>query len=96
LPSFGSAAKFFALFEVMVGRQADGGSNAAQLTDSIFWGTTEEAWMRGPNTVAAIVNALRQVHGDDIARVMLNDGLSLAVLIDALLRSPVKTATRSN
>ena len=34
--------------------------------------------------------ALRQVHGDDIARVMLNDGLSLAALIDAVLRSPLK------
>jgi len=46
--------------------------------------------MRDPNTVAAIVNALRQVHGDELARVMLNDGLSLAVLIDALLCSPLK------
>jgi hypothetical protein len=46
--------------------------------------------MRDPNTVAAIVNALRQVHGDDLARVMLNDGLSLAALIDALSRSPLK------
>ena len=46
--------------------------------------------MRDPNTVAAIVNALRQVHGDDRARLMLNDGLSLAALIDALLRSPLK------
>ena len=46
--------------------------------------------MRDPNTVAAIMNVLRQVHGDDLARLMLNDGLSLAVLIDALLRSPLK------
>jgi hypothetical protein len=46
--------------------------------------------MRDPNTVAAIVNVLRQVHGDDLARVMLNDGLSLAALIDALLCSPLK------
>ena len=46
--------------------------------------------MRDPNAVAAIVNALRQVHGDDLARVMLNDGFSLAALIDALLRSPLK------
>jgi hypothetical protein len=46
--------------------------------------------MRDPNTVAAIVNVLRQVHGDDLARVMLNDGLSLAALIDALSRSPLK------
>ena len=41
---------------------------------------TKEAGMRDPNTVAGIVSALRQVHGDDIARVMLNDGLSLAAL----------------
>ena len=46
--------------------------------------------MRDPNTVAVIVNALRQVHGDDLARVMLNDGLSLDALIDALLCSPLK------
>ena len=46
--------------------------------------------MRDPNIVAAIVNVLRQVHGDDLARVMLNDGFSLAILIDALLRSPLK------
>jgi hypothetical protein len=26
--------------------------------------------MRDPNNVAAIVNALRQVHGDDIARII--------------------------
>ena len=43
--------------------------------------------MRDPDTVAAIVNVLRQVHGDDLARVMLNDGVSLAVLFDALLRA---------
>jgi hypothetical protein len=57
--------------------------------------------MRDPNTVAAIVNALRQVHGDDIARVMMNDGSSLAALIDALLcssltnRDAVKLITRA-
>ena len=49
-----------------------------------------DAWMRDPNTVAGIVNALRQVHGDYIARTMLNDGVSLAALIDALLRSSLK------
>jgi hypothetical protein len=32
--------------------------------------------MRDPNTVAAIIEALRQAYGDDIARVMLNDGVS--------------------
>ena len=46
--------------------------------------------MRDPNTVAAIVNVLRQVHGDDLARVMLNDGLSLDALIDALFCLPLK------
>jgi hypothetical protein len=50
--------------------------------------------MRDPNTVAAIVNALRHVHGDDLARVMLNDGFSLAILIDALLLSPLKKSRR--
>ena len=47
--------------------------------------------MRDPSTVAMIVNVLRQAHDDDLARVMLNDGFSLAILIDALLRSPLKT-----
>jgi hypothetical protein len=45
--------------------------------------------MRDPETVAEIVNALRQVHGDGITRLLLNDGLSLAALIDALLRAPL-------
>src|SRR6187399_477879 len=40
-------------------------------------GSLGEAGMRDPKTVAAIVNVLRQAYGDDIARVMLNDGLSL-------------------
>ncbi len=35
--------------------------------------------MQDPNSIAAIVSALRQVHGDDLARVMLNDGFSLAI-----------------
>ena len=57
--------------------------------------------MRDPDTVAEIVAALRQVHGDDVARVLLNNGLSLAALIDALLRSSlrnpdaIKLATRA-
>jgi hypothetical protein len=45
--------------------------------------------MRDPNTVE-IIDALSQFHGDDLARVMLNDGLSLAALIDVLLISPLK------
>src|ERR1700682_769857 len=46
--------------------------------------------MRDTNTVAAIVNVFRQVHGGHIARALWNDVLSLAALIDALLQSPLK------
>jgi hypothetical protein len=45
--------------------------------------------MRDPHTVAAIVGALRSLHGDDTARIMLTNGTTLAVVIDALLRSPI-------
>jgi hypothetical protein len=46
--------------------------------------------MRDPHAVVAIVGVLRQLHGDDLARLMLSEGISLAALIDALLRSPMK------
>lgn len=52
--------------------------------------------MRDPNSVSAIVNILRQGYGDDLARVLSNNGLSLAALIDVLLRHRCKTKTRSN
>jgi hypothetical protein len=45
--------------------------------------------MRDPHTVAAIVRALRHVHGDDTARAMLTNGTTLAALLDALLHSPI-------
>ena len=45
--------------------------------------------MRDPHAVAAIVRALRLVHGDDTARVMLTNGTTLAAIIDALLSSPL-------
>jgi hypothetical protein len=45
--------------------------------------------MRDPHTVAAIVCALRHVHGDDTAGAMLSNGTTLAALIDALLHSPL-------
>jgi hypothetical protein len=45
--------------------------------------------MRDPHTVAAIVGALRRLYGDDTARTMLTKGTTLAVVIDALLRSPI-------
>jgi hypothetical protein len=70
----------------------DGGQSASCESQSfiLFWGAAGDTWMRDPSTVAAIVDVLRQVHGDDLARFMLNDGFSLAILIDALLRSPLK------
>jgi hypothetical protein len=45
--------------------------------------------MHDPRAVAAIVGALRQVHGDDTARLMPQDGMTLQALIDALLRAPL-------
>src|SRR5512140_181456 len=40
-------------------------------------------------TVEAIVSALRHVHGEDIARLMLSNGVSMAVVIDAVLSRPI-------
>ena len=45
--------------------------------------------MHDPRAVAAIIGALRQVHGDEAARVMLQDGMTLETLIDALLCAPL-------
>lgn len=46
--------------------------------------------LRDPNNVAAIIHALRQVHGDDIARIMLTEGTTLASIIDVILRSTIE------
>jgi len=46
-------------------------------------------WLNDPDTVAAIVRALRQAHGDDIARIMLTEGTTLAPVIDALLQASI-------
>lgn len=43
--------------------------------------------MHDPHAVAVIVGALRRVHGDETARLMLRDGMTLEALIDALLRA---------
>ena len=57
--------------------------------------------MRDPHAVAAIVDALRRVHGDDTARAMLTNGTTLAAMIEAILHSPlanrdaVKLVTRA-
>jgi hypothetical protein len=52
--------------------------------------------MRDPETVAGIVSALRHVHGDGVARLLLNDGLSLAALIEPCCARSLGTPTRSN
>jgi len=46
--------------------------------------------MRDPPTVAAIVDVLRQSYGDAVARLLLQNGMTLEALVDALLGSPLK------
>jgi hypothetical protein len=46
--------------------------------------------MRDPHAVGTIAGALRQHYGDDVARVMLKDGMTLAVLIDALRHAQLR------
>lgn len=46
--------------------------------------------LKDPNTVAAIINALRHEYGDGLARLMLIEGMTLADLTNSLLRSPIK------
>jgi hypothetical protein len=46
--------------------------------------------LRDTKTLAAIIDALTHVHGESIARLMLIQGVTLADLIDSLLRSPIK------
>jgi len=45
--------------------------------------------LKNPDAVAAIVTALRHVYGDEIARLMLVEGMSLADLIDAMFSAPL-------
>ena len=45
--------------------------------------------MKNPDAIAVIISALRHVHGDDIARMMLVEGMSLANLIDAMFSAPL-------
>jgi len=42
--------------------------------------------LKDPNSVAAITDALRRVHGDAAARLMLVGGMTLANVITCLLR----------
>jgi hypothetical protein len=45
--------------------------------------------LKNPDAVAAIVAALRHVYGDEVARLMLVEGMSLANLIDAMFSAPL-------
>ncbi|WP_375780378.1 hypothetical protein ACE103_17020 [Bradyrhizobium sp. ma5] len=48
--------------------------------------------MKDPEAVAAIVSALREAHGDEVARIFLADGVTLAALVDAVLSLPIKNS----
>ena len=45
--------------------------------------------LKNPDAIASIVSALRHVHGDELARHMLVEGMSLADLIDAMFSAPL-------
>jgi hypothetical protein len=45
--------------------------------------------LKNPDAVAAIVVSLRHVYGDEVARLMLVQGMSLADLIDAMFSAPL-------
>ncbi len=45
--------------------------------------------MRDPHAVGTIVDVLRWTYGDDQARLLLRDGISVEALIGALLSGPV-------
>ncbi|QQO23220.1 hypothetical protein JJB98_26405 [Bradyrhizobium diazoefficiens] len=45
--------------------------------------------LKNPDAVAAIVAALRHVYGDEVARLLLVEGISLANLIDAMSSAPL-------
>jgi hypothetical protein len=45
--------------------------------------------MHDPHAVARIVEALRRAHGDAATRLMLDVGMTLEALIDALLNAPL-------
>lgn len=43
--------------------------------------------LKNPDAVASIVAALRHIYGDEVARLMLVEGMSLANLIEAMFSS---------
>jgi len=46
--------------------------------------------VRDPSLVAAIINALTHEYGDSLARLILIEGVTLADLVNSLLRSPIR------
>ncbi|UPK38104.1 hypothetical protein IVB18_13010 [Bradyrhizobium sp. 186] len=45
--------------------------------------------LKNPDAIAALVSALRLVYGDEVARTMLLEGMSLATLLDAMFSAPI-------
>ena len=48
--------------------------------------------MKDPEAVVAIMSALREAHGDNVARAFLTDGVSLAALVDAVFSLPIRNS----
>jgi hypothetical protein len=48
--------------------------------------------VNNPEAVAATVSALREAHGDNVARAFLADGVTLAALVDAVFSVPIKNS----
>jgi hypothetical protein len=45
--------------------------------------------LKNPDAIAAVVAALRLVYGDEVARITLVEGMTLATLIDAVFSAPI-------
>jgi hypothetical protein len=45
--------------------------------------------LKNPDAVAAVVSALRHVHGDEAARIMLAEGVTLAKVLKAMFSAPI-------
>jgi len=52
--------------------------------------------VKDAEAVAIVISALRQAHGEDIARALLTDGMSLAVLMDAVFSLSMRKRRGSN
>jgi hypothetical protein len=45
--------------------------------------------LKNPDAIAALVSVLRLVHGDEVARTMLQEGMSLATLMETMFSEPI-------